>query len=114
MSKWRLAQQQQIVLLDTTVKTGTSPFAPTWDIVWGHKQGTVSDDEYTKCYRSLMKESWVQRRAEWMETLQSTNKLALACYCRPDTFCHRHLLKDMFSELCVRLEIPFHYHGELR
>ena len=114
MSRHRLARQHQIVLLDTTVKTGSSPFAPTWDMVMQHKADTLSNAEYTAQYRQRMMKSWVERRGEWMEILHSPDRLALACFCRPDAFCHRHLLRGIFKELCPRFNIPFHYYGELQ
>ena len=49
--------------LNTTVKSGIKAFAPTWDMVMGHKQGKISDEEYTKLYYALMRESWKKARA---------------------------------------------------
>lgn len=80
--------------LDTTVKSGDKTFAPTWEMVMGHKQGKISDEEYVQKYYDMMRDSYQENRHRWDETL-SMEEVILACYCRPDSFCHRYLLKEM-------------------
>lgn len=114
MGKWRLARDRGIVFLDTTVKSGDALFAPTWDMVMGHKNGTVSDEEYTKLYRQMMIRSWTHNREKWELLLRSNEQVAIACYCPAGVFCHRLLLKDILQELSGKLNVPFHYYGELQ
>lgn len=113
VGKWRLARNRDIFFLDSTVKTGYSLFAPTWDMVMQHKAGTLSNDEYSAMYRDLMIRSWTSRRVEWMKILNDDKPIALGCFCRAGAFCHRLLLKDFLKQLCKQLEISFEYYGEL-
>ena len=113
VGRWRLARDKQIEMVDTTVKSGESMFAPTWDMVLGHKNKTVSDEEYTRLYRQRMIESWKANRPQWEAFLRRTEPAAIACYCRVGVFCHRLLLKDIIEELCKKLDIHFEYYGEL-
>lgn len=117
VGRWRLARNRDIVFMDTTVKSGNSLFAPTWDMVLSHKAGTMSDEEYTKAYYDRLNASWKTKHAEWVAFLHSTDPTALGCYCRSDraygTFCHRYLLVDVLKKLCEREGIPFAYYGEL-
>jgi uncharacterized protein YeaO (DUF488 family) len=112
-SKWRLARNRDIVMMDTSVKTGFSIFAPTWSMVMDHKRGEISDDEYTAMYRARMNASFKAERGKWMQTIQMTEPVALGCFCKPGDFCHRILLKDMLEKLCAREGIEFLYYGEL-
>ena len=116
ISNWREARKRNLVFVDTTVK-GKTPqgkiFAPTWDMVLGHKDGSWSDEQYTAAYRKRMIASWLAHREEWEAFLRQEEPVAIACYCTPGKFCHRHLLKDIFQELCAKLGIPFLYYGEL-
>lgn len=117
LSKWYQARQRGITMLDTTVKTGTSIFRPTWDMVMGIKHGRITWEEYTQMYYDRMNASWKsEERSIWLETIRETDDLAIACMCRyegPHTQCHRFLLKDLFEKLCEKQGIPFLYYGEL-
>lgn len=99
--------------MDTTVKSGFSIFAPTWDMVMDHKGHRITDEEYTRLYYERMNASWKANREKWMETLRMEEPVALSCYCKAGCFCHRYLLKDMFEKLCTKYQIPFYYYGEL-
>lgn len=113
VGKWRLAKDRDIKMMDTTVKSGYSIFAPTWDMVLGHKAGTLSDEEYSKLYREMLIRSWKTKRKEWTTFLEDDDVYALACYCKAGAFCHRHLLVRFLEQLCKQLEKPFEYYGEL-
>lgn len=114
ISRWRQASIRNITFIDTTVKSGYSFFSPTWDIVLGHKNGTVSDEEYTKEYRRLMIASMKTFPMKWEAFLADHQPIALGCYCKPDVFCHRHLLRGLFEELCKKRGIEFLYYGEIQ
>jgi uncharacterized protein YeaO (DUF488 family) len=83
---------------DITVKGSQYPkFAPTWDMVWGIKQGGITEAEYTKMYLNRL--SLVT--PEDIESLLSTakdNKIVLLCYCKAGAFCHRVLLAKWLEE----------------
>lgn len=84
--------------LDITVKSGDKVFAPTWDMVMGHKNGTLTDEQYTEMYRELMLKSWKNNRWRWNELLQQ-DRVVLTCFCKHNTFCHRVLLAKMLEKL---------------
>ena len=113
VGKWRLAKDRDIKIMDTTVKSGYSIFAPTWDMVLGHKNGSMDDDTYSRLYRDMLVRSWTENRQKWMDFLQSDDQFALACYCKAGVFCQRHLLIKFLSQLCKQLGIHFEYYGEL-
>ena len=96
--------------LDITVK-GQDPlgkhFAPTWNIVMGHKRGELSDEEYTEIYHGLMVASYRNHRDAWEELLKR-ERIVLVCFCRPGKFCHRYLLASYLEKLGAE------YKGEIR
>lgn len=116
LSQWRLAKELDIPLLDTTVKSGVAAgnglFTPTWEIVTGVKSGEITEAEYTEQYLILMRESYLNNRQRWLDVCQMP-VVAIACYCPPGTFCHRHLLADCFERVCLRQGIAFTHEGEL-
>lgn len=106
-----------IILLDTTVKSGDLCFAPTWEMVLGHKAKTLSDQEYTSLYIRKMQQSIRENKERWREVLMQEAPMALLCYCPymrdgERVFCHRHLLKDIFAQLCQKYSLEFLYYGE--
>lgn len=84
--------------LDITVKTGSKVFAPTWDMVMGSKSGRISEAEYERRYRELMKKSQEIYWDVWDELL-SMDEVTLVCFCRKGKFCHRILLAKILEEL---------------
>lgn len=113
IGRWKLARDRQFQLIDTTVKSGHDIFAPTWHMVMSHKDGTLSDEGYTREYQQRMYESMRQNGDQWMQYVHSDTPMALGCYCKPGAFCHRHLLVKLFERICLKHQIPFLYYGEL-
>lgn len=117
MSKWRKAKALDIELVDITVKSGSAVFAPTWDLVRLVKQqgGDLAEAEalYTEQYLKLMRTSWSKNRVHWEELL-GKSKIALACYCGADDFCHRKLLVEYLSKAAEVLNIRLIHRGELK
>ncbi|MFM9481282.1 hypothetical protein, partial [Streptomyces scabiei] len=69
--------------VDVTIKssTGTAKlFAPTWDMVMGHKNGSLSDLDYITQYLQILdsieKDTW-----EWLACQAINNQLVVMCYC---------------------------------
>lgn len=91
--------EQSIHLLDTTAKSGVSAFAPAFSDVMAYKAGRLSKEQYTDIYVKRMIESRRDNPVEWFQ-LQDHKKVAVACYCAPGKFCHRHLfIKDHQAHL---------------
>lgn len=87
--------------LDITVKSSSgwaTDFAPTWDMVAGHKSGVLSNVEYEKLYfdkLSKAEESFKELRELG---LKNNNMVKLLCYCSNGKFCHTHLFIDYAVE----------------
>lgn len=113
LGQWRAAKAAGAELLDITVRSGNRAFAPEWDMVMGHKDGTLSDRDYAGQYGEMMRRSLETNAGEWDRLLNSEAPVAIACYCRAGKFCHRHLLKILIERQCARRGIPFAYLGEL-
>lgn len=86
------------IKLDITVKTGSSVFCPTWEMVMDYKEGKISKEAYTERYLQMMRESYTLNRPAW-DLLLSKEKMVLCCYCPPGEFCHRKLLADILVVL---------------
>lgn len=76
---------------DTTVKTKTSCFAPTWDIVLDHKNGKITDEQYTEAFLSLLLDSLNGQKTKWLNVLKQ-KEIVLTCFCGRGKFCHRYLV----------------------
>lgn len=112
MAKWKQIQTLEgVTFLDSTVKTGVPIFAPTWAIVLGVKNGTITEDEYTLEYTRLMRQSYLDHTHAWL-TMCRNPHVIVACYCPAGKFCHRHLLAKMFQSVCIKHNIDYRYGGE--
>jgi hypothetical protein len=96
--------------VDITVK-GKDPLfsglAPTWDMVRGFKNGTLTPAAYTGMYFDLIN----QRLKSGNKSLTNLHKsylengsVTLVCFCPADSFCHRYLLAH---KLCQDWAIPY-------
>ena len=112
IAQWRTANERKLYFIDTTVKSGDSVFAPTWDIVMDHKSGRITDEEYTEVYRRIMRASYLRDPERWLEVCQMEH-VCIACYCPRGKFCHRHILAGYLEKVCYKLNIPFTMRGEL-
>lgn len=113
LAQYRLAREQDIELIDTTVKSGYNFLAPRWDMVMRHKHGEITDADYTAEFLPLMIASQAEVPEQW-DWLLGHSRIALGCYCRAGAFCHRHLLVDVLEARAKRKGITFVYHGELK
>lgn len=96
--KWR----ETPAALDTTMKS-TDPlgrvFAPDDPrMVFRLKRGQLSPAAYRTWYLSVLRRSYRERRDHW-ETVLARPMVVLLCYCRPEQFCHRHVLADTLTTL---------------
>lgn len=85
--------------LDVTVKSGDKVFAPSWEIVMGYKNGSISAETYTEKYIQMMRLSYKKNRSRWEEVLKM-DEICFCCYCAKNEFCHRHILADIFKKIC--------------
>jgi len=98
--------------LDITVSkrnnTWGRAFAPTRDIVMGHKNGTLSDKGYTEQYHAMMNTSIKLNVVNWHHLL-TLKRVTFVCFCPPDKFCHRVILANIVQVLSPDNK----YHGEI-
>jgi uncharacterized protein YeaO (DUF488 family) len=97
--------------LDITVKSGDKVFAPTWDLVMGYKKGRISEAEYRRQYIALMRVSYREHKARWLEVL-AMPEVTLCCYCKPGHFCHRTILAELLAAAGKANDIPVELCGE--
>jgi uncharacterized protein DUF488 len=68
-------------------------FNPTWSMVLGHKNGTMTDAEYRLHYQRLLN-ARAQECLDWTRSLQHDQDYILLCYCARGNFCHRLIIAD--------------------
>lgn len=99
------------MVVDVTVKTGLKTFAPSWDMVMGYKNGTMTKERYAELYTIMMEKNWDNNRSEWMRLInhaaENNKVVVLCCYCKTGDFCHRHILKRFLAEKAETVG----YHG---
>ena len=83
--------------LDITVK-GHSPFGPAWGMVMGIKNGTMTEEEYTEQYYSMIRRLYTSNKGLF-RTICGKETITFCCYCKSGTFCHRYLLASIFTTL---------------
>lgn len=81
--------------VDITVK-GQDPkwkqFAPTWDMVMGTKNGTMTEEEYVQRYLQIVDKVPVKVLKELFELGDKHGSLTFVCFCPENDFCHRNIL----------------------
>ena len=82
--------------VDITVmssKYQAKAFAPTWELVMGHKSGAFDENAYAMAYGALLNliptETWTWLAAQ---AGNDDDTVTLLCYCKNATFCHTHLV----------------------
>lgn len=103
---------ESIHLLDTTAKSGVKEFAPLFSNVMRYKEGTMSMEQYTDAYLRKMRDSKQQNPQVWKELLKH-QKVAIACYCKPGQFCHRHLFARLMRDYLMASGHEVEMMGEL-
>jgi len=89
---------ENIYFMNITVKSGNTAFAPTWPMVMGIKNGTMTEAEYSRRYSNIMQLSQEQNPQLWKDLL-NREKAILACFCKPGEFCHRILLAKILEQM---------------
>lgn len=113
MARYRQLKDSDAYLLDTTIKSGIKIFAPTWEMVMGVKNGTMSEETYTQLYLERMRDSYRRFTPEWLALFKHEVVVAF-CYCPDGCFCHRYQLAEMLGCVAKCKHLPFTYLGELK
>ena len=112
LAKHRLLQGTDIELVNITLGSGIADFAPDRALLSGFKSGRITESEYKRIYKSLCWRRICTKPDAWLELIQR-DRVALACYCPPDAFCHRLEILSPLEYLCRQEGIYFEYHGEI-
>jgi len=97
-------------VIDVSVQSSRPPwntFAPTWELVKDLKEGRITENQYTERYIDLMRYRFknVNKSVFYQLIEMAMNgDVALVCYCPPETFCHRHLLKNILLKIEPKLQ----------
>ncbi len=113
MAQWRIIKNSDVELEDVTLKSGNKAFSPTPGLLHQSKSGQITPEEYTTVYSQLMEESKRINKKEWVQLFEK-KKIALACYCGADQFCHRHLLLNELEAFAKDNEWHVIRRGELK
>jgi uncharacterized protein YeaO (DUF488 family) len=86
--------------VDVTVKSAKGfarSFAPSWTMVMGYKNGTLTEAQYTEQYMKMLDavsvEAW-----RWLYAQAVNGEVVLLCYCRDGQFCHTLLIIQFATE----------------
>jgi len=102
--------------LDITVKGqdgGGKCFAPTWAMVNGVKNGTMTEADYEQQYIHLINTRWnnnemnIRNVMTNILTILNYRDITFVCFCRANTFCHRYILVKWIQSTWT-----VHYAGE--
>lgn len=93
-----------VVVIDTTVKSASCQLgralAPTWTMVLGYKDKSVSEELYSQQYGDILSNVSHDllsafKRAEFDKKVTD---VVVTCYCGKGVFCHRHLTARWLSQ----------------
>lgn len=112
MAKHRSVDKTKFNFIDTTVKSGYKWLAPKWEMVMGHKNGSVSNEDYTTQYLEMMSQSQIVDADKWKELFNQDKPIVFACYCPCFNFCHRYLLIQLLAQYASERNHTFNYLGE--
>ena len=85
------------IVIDITVKNNPNHvLAPTWTMVCGFKDRTITWDQYVEKYIDLLDHRKQTREKEFRDIIDQSKKedVFLLCYCPVSTQCHRFLAMD--------------------
>lgn len=85
---------------DVTVK-GQDPlgkfFAPTWNMVMGVKNGTMTEHDYVMQYAQIAVKALTNPDLVTKVLQRFGDEMTLVCFCKNGSFCHRYLLAAAFA-----------------
>lgn len=113
LSQWRKAMKMGVELIDITVKSGDRLYAPYENVLWAYKRSEVSEEEYTTIYLDKMEKVLIESPEAIETLLEREDTVALACYCKAGSFCHRHILLEFLKDVAEDNGIDFEYLGEI-
>ena len=87
---------------DITVKGNCQTgklYAPTWSMVNGIKNKTLSHKDYTTQYYNLLLQRWDTHSKDILHLVNKIQNqdVTLVCFCPANSFCHRYLLVNFLQ-----------------
>ena len=78
--------------------------APEDKLLKEYKNGTITEEEYTKIYKKQVFNKNNEQYNKLKEILDSGQNVTIHCYCGKDKFCHRYILGNYFKKLGYEVE----------
>lgn len=78
------------------------PLVPPWYLVRAYKGGSISSRQYSGVYKEKILDS-----LDWADLVNDLEQTVLLCWCKPNEFCHRHLVREYLNKnglICIELE----------
>jgi len=111
LAQWRKLKETNIVLIDATLKSGDTRLAPDPKLLFDYKSGSITDNEYSDRYLKIMRNRFRENKHLLLDLLAGRD-IAIACYCKANTFCHRLILKDILMKIAISENIELVDKGE--
>lgn len=112
LAKWRLLEGTDIELVNITLGSGDPTFAPSPALLADYKAGRASQDVYLAEFYRLCRMRYRHNPGPW-HALLAKEKIAVACYCPKDGFCHRHPFVDIMIKIGASQGVIVEYCGEI-
>lgn len=113
LAKWRLAKREHYHILNITAQSGLDCFAPEFGNVRAYKNGDLTEEQYIERYLLKMRDSYTRFKSEWAK-LKEHPKIAIACYCGSDTYCHRRTFNELLQKYLAAEKVACVFRGELK
>jgi hypothetical protein len=104
LSRFRQGEVYSIAIThpeNVGVQASVDCLKPTWAMVRGFKQRTLSEEEYVARYRRLICKRWPAVK-RWLDELEAD--AYLCCWCTTG-FCHRYLVAKLIRKFRPDLEV---------
>jgi len=100
---------RNLYTMDVTIKSGVSWLAPTWELVMGYKNGSITKEEYIRRYVEILDKSVENFPDKWARLLQK-EIVILTCYCPNHAeFCHTEVLGKYLERFGAKYEGLWEY-----
>lgn len=75
--------------------------APSWELVHGYKDGSISEDAYTSIYISQLMSRQNELQSIVNSIINDNKKYVFKCHCGKGKFCHRFIWKDVLERVGI-------------
>ena len=75
--------------------------APSWELVHGYKDGSISDEAYTSIYISQLMSRQDALQSIVNSIVNDKKRYVFKCHCGKGKFCHRFIWKDVLERVGI-------------